>query len=397
MAWTIRGNSRPDLGPVGEGGQAEDDGRDQRHLEGLEQVGGHAGAVADVVADVVGDGGRVAGVVLGDRLLDLADQVGPDVGGLGEDAPADPHEHGQQGGPEAEAEQHAGRVALVEEDHPGGAEQAQADHEHAGHPAGPEGDRHGLEQPALVGRGRDPHVGPHGQVHAGVAGQGREDGPDQEGDRAADPHRAGVGLQQQQEEEEQGDEHGQGAELPAQVGAAALLDGAGDLAHLVGALVGGQHLPDQDERDQQGEQADRHDGEQGQVLPGAELDVGARLLRQQPYWAHQTSSTPQRWGVGSSPGSGPRPWTVRAENVERGPRPGVVPGACPGNRPSREPARIGRIIATGRRTGQPVKRLPTPQVRGGGRSSQGVGAQPLGHAGAARSWSGCRRRPGSRS
>src|SRR3712207_7388001 len=57
---------------------------------GLEQVGGHAGAVADVVPHVVGDHGGVAGVVLGDRPLDLADQVGPDIGRLGEDAPADP-------------------------------------------------------------------------------------------------------------------------------------------------------------------------------------------------------------------------------------------------------------------------------------------------------------------
>ena len=47
---------------------------------GLEQVGGHAGAVADVVADVVGDHGRVARVVLGDARLDLADEVGADVG-----------------------------------------------------------------------------------------------------------------------------------------------------------------------------------------------------------------------------------------------------------------------------------------------------------------------------
>ena len=45
-------------------------------IVGLEQVGGHAGAVADVVAHVVGDGGGVAGVVLGDARLDLADQVG---------------------------------------------------------------------------------------------------------------------------------------------------------------------------------------------------------------------------------------------------------------------------------------------------------------------------------
>ena len=55
---------------------------------GLEQVGGHAGAVADIVADVVGDDGRVAEVVLGNSGLYLADQVGANVGGLGEDAAA---------------------------------------------------------------------------------------------------------------------------------------------------------------------------------------------------------------------------------------------------------------------------------------------------------------------
>ena len=70
----------------------EDDRRDERDLVALEEVGGHAGAVADVVAHVVGDGGRVAGVVLGDALLDLADEVGADVGRLGEDAAADSHE-----------------------------------------------------------------------------------------------------------------------------------------------------------------------------------------------------------------------------------------------------------------------------------------------------------------
>jgi hypothetical protein len=55
----------------------------------LEEVGAHAGDVADVVADVVGDRGRVAGVVLGDAGLDLADEVGADVGRLGVDAAAD--------------------------------------------------------------------------------------------------------------------------------------------------------------------------------------------------------------------------------------------------------------------------------------------------------------------
>ena len=88
-----------------EGGDAEDDRGDERDLVALEQVGGHAGAVADVVADVVGDGGRVARVVLGDAGLDLADEVGADVGGLGEDAAADAQEQGQQRAAEAEPDE----------------------------------------------------------------------------------------------------------------------------------------------------------------------------------------------------------------------------------------------------------------------------------------------------
>ena len=104
-----------------EGGVAEDERGDEGDLVGLEQVGGHAGAVADVVAHVVGDGGRVAGVVLGDAGLDLADQVGADVGRLGEDAAADPHEQGQQRAAEAEADQDGGGGVLGQHDDDGGA------------------------------------------------------------------------------------------------------------------------------------------------------------------------------------------------------------------------------------------------------------------------------------
>jgi hypothetical protein len=109
IAGTISGKTRPRLA---EGGLAEDQRGDQRHGVRLEEVGRHAGAVADVVAHVVGDGRRVARVVLGDALLDLADEVGADVGGLGEDAAADPHEHREQRGTEAEALEHLGGVPL---------------------------------------------------------------------------------------------------------------------------------------------------------------------------------------------------------------------------------------------------------------------------------------------
>ena len=100
-------------------GAEEDLTEDQRGHEGdgvgLEEVGRHTGAVTDVVAHVVGDGGGVARVVLGDAGLDLAHQVGADVGGLGEDAAADAHEHGQQGATEAEALEDDG-CGLVEEE-----------------------------------------------------------------------------------------------------------------------------------------------------------------------------------------------------------------------------------------------------------------------------------------
>ena len=109
-----------------EGRVAEDQRRDDRDLVGLEEVGRHAGAVAHVVAHVVGDGRRVARVVLGDAGLDLADQVGADVGRLGEDAAADTHEEGEERGAEGEADQHGGGRVLEDEDDGGGADQAEA-------------------------------------------------------------------------------------------------------------------------------------------------------------------------------------------------------------------------------------------------------------------------------
>ena len=76
-------------------------GRHHGHRVGLEEVGRHAGAVADVVTDVVGNHRRVAGVVLGNAGLDLAHQVGADVGALGEDTAAETREDRDQGGAEA--------------------------------------------------------------------------------------------------------------------------------------------------------------------------------------------------------------------------------------------------------------------------------------------------------
>ena len=148
---------------------------------GLEQIGGHAGAVADIVADVVGDHGRVAGIVLGDSGLDLADQVGADVGGLGEDAAAETGEDRNQRGAEAPGRSSAsitvrsfGRVAA------GTASGTRRSTEIASRPRpatsmpviapGAEGDGQAALQAGAGGFG-GAHVGAHRNVHADEAGR----------------------------------------------------------------------------------------------------------------------------------------------------------------------------------------------------------------------------------
>ena len=167
-----------------ERGNAEDDRRDERDLVRLEQVGRHTGAVTDVVTDVVGDRGRVARVVFGDTGFDLADEVGADVGRLGEDAAADPQEQREQRATEPEADED--RRARVLEDH---------DDRRA-----PSRPRPTVNMPAtppvrnatwsaagiepLLGRGRGAHVAAHREAHADEAGEARQEATEDERARA---------------------------------------------------------------------------------------------------------------------------------------------------------------------------------------------------------------------
>ncbi len=91
--------------------RGEHHGGDDGHHVGLEQIGGHAGAVADIVADIVGDGRRVARIVLGNAGLDLADEIAADIGALGEDAAAETGEDGDQRRAEAERHQRVDHLA----------------------------------------------------------------------------------------------------------------------------------------------------------------------------------------------------------------------------------------------------------------------------------------------
>jgi hypothetical protein len=257
-----------------ERGDAQDEGGDQGDGVGLEEVGRHAGAVADVVADVVGDGGGVARVVLGDALLDLADQVGADVGSLREDASADTHEHGEQCGAEAEALEDLGCLALVDEHHEGRAEEAEADGEHAGDSTGAEGDLHGLLLTGVACGGGDAHVAAHGQPHAHVARDAGEDRSHDEEDAAPDALAAGLSRQQEQDEEDDHREDREGLELTAEVRGGALLHGRRDVLHLLRALVGGEHLTDENGGNAESGECDDRNHDHRRVVASGQLDHG---------------------------------------------------------------------------------------------------------------------------
>ena len=94
----------------GEDADAEDHRADVLGRGRFEEVRATTGAVADVVADEVRDDARVAGIVLGDALLDLADEVRADVRGLGVDAAAELGEERHERGAEAEADDEERRV-----------------------------------------------------------------------------------------------------------------------------------------------------------------------------------------------------------------------------------------------------------------------------------------------
>src|SRR5699024_12649607 len=157
-----------------EGDPAEDERGHENDGVGLEQVGGHACAVTHVVTDVVRDGRGVAWVVLGDALFDLADEVGADVGRLGEDAPAHTHEHGEKSRTEPETLEDDGGVSLVEEDDDRRAEKTEADGDHSGHASGAEGDTHGSTVGSVVTSacgGRYTDVASDRQPHADESGR----------------------------------------------------------------------------------------------------------------------------------------------------------------------------------------------------------------------------------
>ena len=344
----------------------EEDAREQHRRHhgygiGFEQVGRHARAIAHIVADIVGDHRGVARVVLGDAGFDLADQVGADIGALGENAAAEPREDGDQRRAEGKRDerlQHAAqglrRVDAEERNHrrvvAGNAEQAEADHQQAGDCARPEGDgQRRREAPARRLRGAQ--VGAHGHVHADIARSAREHGADRETDGDMRPQQAPE--QQRRRHADAGD----GRILAVQIGARALLDGGGNFAHPLVPAARRHHPADSDGAVQHGGRAAgerehqriRHDGNpvwrlQNRLRRGVRARVGqrdharTRARGQSGNGAGDATRSPRRAsGVGTGRRRLPRRAVARLHSD-----PSVLRPAKPSNNPSRRAIRSRR-------------------------------------------------------
>ncbi len=243
---------------LGQHQAAQQHGGDDGDRIGLEQVGGHAGAVAHVVTHVVGDHRRVARIVFGNAGFDLAHQVGTDVGTLGEDAAAQTREDRDQRGTEGQADQgmqrlfhrqvHAQQQRVVA----GHAQQAEADHQHAGDGAAAEGDVHCGADAVACSFG-SAYVGAYRHVHTDVAGRTGQHRADCEANR-------GVPAEEHTDQHEQHHTgHADGQVLAVEVGTRTFLDRGGDRDHafIAGGLAQDPARRDDSEQDRENGAAQR--------------------------------------------------------------------------------------------------------------------------------------------
>ena len=170
------------LAGLGEGGGSERGGGEDGSDIGFVKVGTHAGHVAHVVTDVVGDGRGVARIVFGNAGFHLADEVGADIRGLGEDAAADAgeerlqrsaHAEGQHGGGDDHQPLGLARRGdeIVQHEEPDrDVKQRQADDHEAHHRTAAEGEAEAGIQRVIGGVG-DPRGGVGGGFHAKKTGE----------------------------------------------------------------------------------------------------------------------------------------------------------------------------------------------------------------------------------
>ena len=101
-------------GVVRERQGADQDRADQTDRVGLENVGRHAGAIADVIAHVIRDRGWIARIVFFEIAFDFADQIRADVRRFGVNATAESRENADQARAQRQADQTAHRSIVAD-------------------------------------------------------------------------------------------------------------------------------------------------------------------------------------------------------------------------------------------------------------------------------------------
>ena len=236
-------DSRPWVSRPGEDNRAQDDRRDDGPDVRLEQVGAHAGHVADVVADVICDDCGVARVVLGDSGLHFANEVGADVGRLRVDAAPDTREQRDATGAEAVGGDQRGGVGnrqSLDEDEKQHRQPQQAEPGDAEAHHGPtaEGKRQRALDAAQSRRLRGPRVGRRRDLHADEPGSGRGNG-------AHDIRKRSKGTVVRDHEDQHShdrDEDRENAILAPQKRHRALPDRVHQLTHALVSRIGCQYL-----------------------------------------------------------------------------------------------------------------------------------------------------------
>ena len=177
------------VGSAGAGRQG--DRCDHRADVGFVNVGTHPGDVTHIVADVISDDAGIAWIVFGNAGFNLADQIGTDISGFGEDAAAHPGEQGDGGRAHRKAPD-TGNGLRIDRELGGqpGEKQAQPDQAETGdrqahHRATVEGHQQRLAGAVVTGGGGGADIGLGGGFHADQPGQRR-------GQRARQKRNAGA-------------------------------------------------------------------------------------------------------------------------------------------------------------------------------------------------------------
>ena len=213
---------------------SDEDASDEANGVGFKHVGSHAGAVAHIFAHVVGNGGGVAGIILFEFGFELADEICPDVGGLGVDAAPQAGEDADEGCAQGKSGQAVDRGAQAEifgGDHVEGSDgkKGESHDEKAGDGATIEGVAKGGGTSDGGGLCRA-DIGHDGNAHAKEAcGQAT-------GCTHDETDAGGEVLEVTNGKEEKDGDDGNGLELSVEVSGCTLLNGGGDFAHALIAV-----------------------------------------------------------------------------------------------------------------------------------------------------------------